>query len=119
MARLVAAATVVVVFLAGCADNPGLIHGSGTKQGDETRTVECQDGTGVIMTNIDGTGRVVVSILGPGGASLYENTFDGTGDEHETQTITGAPGAWTVHASFGGQTSAGSFVGEWDIDLTC
>lgn len=112
---LALAAVGCAVLVAGCmAGNSVSIAGQGYMSGTKTKTLSCSTGSGHIALGVQGSGKMAVSVSDGSGATIYSNGGIGSGQDGESQALTGKAGTWTLKVS----TGLG-FSGQYAISLSC
>lgn len=111
-------ALVASVALAGCAGEMNDAVDGGASAGGETSssrgtsynynsggssnaesdsgTFQAPDGQADVSASAGGTGRLTVTIEDASGATVFEETYTGSGGENTNRELSGAPGEWTV-----------------------
>jgi hypothetical protein len=103
------------ILLAGCMmGNSVSIAGQGYAMGTKTKTLQCGTGQGHVALGVQGAGKMSVSVSDGGGATIFSDGGVGSGQNGESQPLSGKPGTWTLKVSTGF-----GFSGQYAISLSC
>ena len=104
----------LALLLAGCVGNSVTVAGQGYTSGTKTKTLDCGSGKGTISLGVQGAGKMEVSVTDAGGKTLFSDGGVGSGQNGQSQALSGQAGTWTLRVSTGF-----GFSGQYGITLTC